>query len=660
MTEQRRFEQAPPAGPGDLSRLVAENPAALKALFDGIPARVVVVSGEERLLYANYEFYRFSGLTPEAVIGAHVGQIIGREGYEVYLPARERILGGEAMHWEGWVTLPNHGARYTRESLVPYGPPGDPPRAIIVMSLDITEQKLREQELAQKVRDLEAAESLKASIVDNALAALVSTDVHGRIVEFNPAAEKMFGHMRVAVLGKLVGEIIIPARYHAAHTAGMARLLSGGAAKILGKRMELEALRADGSEFPVEMVLWRTGVGETVHYTASLNDLSERREAAMQLQRERERLRQSEKLTAMGSLLAGVAHELNNPLAVVMGRADLLAEKAADYPALKDDVQRIREAAERCGRIVRTFLNMARSRPAVYGATSLNDLARGALDMLAYTFRTHGIECVLELGDELPLVEADGDQIGQVILNLLVNAQQALAQHAGTRRVTLSTGSDRDGVWLRVRDSGSGVPEALRERIFEPFFTTKAEGVGTGLGLAVSRSIVRDHGGDLLLEPDAQDGGASLQLWLPLRAKAAVAAAGVPATATAAPTTQARILVVDDEPEIADMMRSIIERAGHEVASAESGAVALELLDAARFDAIITDLRMPDMDGAALWRAVRERHPQLAARMLFVTGDTLSPDASTFLSAQRARVLDKPFAAKDLRERLDALLAQRD
>jgi len=657
--DQRRFEIAPPASPGDLSDLFAENPAALKALFDGIPARVVVLNGEERLIFANYEFYRFSGLDAQVVIGAHIGQIIGREGYEIYRPAKDRIFGGEAMYWEGWVTLPNHGARYTRESLVPYGPAGEKPRAIVVMSLDITEQKLREQDLAEKVRALEAAESLKSSIVDHALAALVSTDARGRIVEFNPAAEKMFGRARAAVIGREVAEIIIPERFRAAHHAGMDRILAGQPARIMNQRLELEALRADGAEFPVEMVLWKSVVGETVHYTASLIDLSERREAALKIQRERERLRQSEKLTAMGSLLAGVAHELNNPLAVVMGRADLLAEKCASHPDLQQDAERIREAAERCGRIVRTFLNMARSRPAVHGKTSLNALARAAVDMLAYTYRTHSIECVMAFDRALPEVEADADQVGQVVLNLLVNAQQALSQSTGKRQVTVSTGSAIDAVWLRVADNGPGVADDLRERIFDPFFTTKAEGIGTGLGLAVSRGITREHGGDLVLEPAAPGSGASFVLRLPLLATATEEAPVVAPEAAPAVPAQARVLVVDDEPEIADMMRSIIEAAGHDVATAESGLVALELLGTARFDAIVSDLRMPDMDGAALWRAVKEHHPHLADRMLFVTGDTLSPGASTFLAEQPGLVLDKPFAAKDLRERVETLLARR-
>ena len=507
------------------------------------------------------------------------------------------------------------------------------------------------------------AQALKSAIVDHALAAIISCDEEGRITEFNPAAEAMIGRRREEVLGHPVFEVTVPPRHRAAHEAAFRRMLAGGDPHMIGRRVEMTAARADGREIPVEVVLWRTAVGTESHFTASLTDLSERRAAAEQIERQREALRQSEKLSAMGSLLAGVAHELNNPLSIVMGRAGLLEEKCDGAPELQDDARRIREAAERCGRIVRTFLNMARGKPAQRRNVQLNDLARAAADMLAYTFRSHGIELQLELAPELPEVSADADQVGQVVLNLLVNAQQAVAglPLGEPRRVRLSSGvearrSNREPrVWLRVADTGPGVAPGLHEKIFEPFFTTKPEGIGTGLGLAVSRSLVREHGGQLGLEISAS--GAVFRMSLPISGQAQ-AATEPGSLASADGSTPARVLVVDDEPEIAEVMRDMLERAGFDVATAESGAVALELLDEARFDAIVSDLRMPDMDGAALWREVRQRQPALASRMLFVTGDTLSPGAEGFLAEAGCASLDKPFARADLVDRVATLLMQ--
>ncbi len=513
------------------------------------------------------------------------------------------------------------------------------------------------------------SEAFKSAIVDHALAALVATDARGRIVEFNPAAVAMFGIERAAALGRPVSEVIIPQRYRQAHEAGMRRIAEGGAARLLGKRVEMQALRADGREFPVEMLLWRADVSGEAHFTASLVDLSERRQAAMEIERQREALRQSEKLSAMGSLLAGVAHELNNPLAIVLGRASLLEEKCEQLPALgqaqqaelRSDAQRIREAAERCGRIVRTFHNMARSKPAQRAPVVFNDLVQAAVEMLGYTWRSHGITLELSLAEALPRVNADADQIGQVVLNLLVNAQQALSARGGERRVSVTTGveqprADREPrVWLRVADNGPGIAPEVAERIFEPFFTTKAEGLGTGLGLAVSRSLAREHGGNLALEAASPLGGACFRLSLPLSGEAGPESASAPLD-DGSHAARSRVLVVDDEAEVAELMRDMLESAGHEVAVAESGAVALELLDTARFDAIVSDLRMPDMDGAALRREVQRLHPGLAARMMFITGDTLSTDGRAFLDETGCPRLEKPFGKHDLVAAVSALL----
>jgi two-component system NtrC family sensor kinase len=499
------------------------------------------------------------------------------------------------------------------------------------------------------------SEARKSAILDHALEAMVSTDAFGRIVEFNPAAEAMFGRRLDEVRGADVADIVIPLRYRARHHAGLQRLRDGQAPAMLGRRLDMVALRRDGSEFAVEMVLWRSEIDGEAHYTASLVDVSERQQARLEIERQRESLRQSEKLSAMGSLLAGVAHELNNPLAIVMGRAGLLEDKLQDGP-LQGDAQRIREAAERCGRIVRTFLNMARARPPRRAPVALNDIVRAAADMLAYTLRSHGIALELLLDPALPPLMGDADQLGQVLLNLLVNAQHALAvgtSNAEPRRISVSTGVEarRPGgreprVWLRVQDNGPGVPPEVRDRLFDPFFTTKAEGLGTGLGLSVSRSLLREHGGDLILE--ASERGASFRLSLPI--------SGVPdpgtdeASATDATDEPAplRLLVVDDEPELAALMRETLEGAGYEVAIAESGAVALALLLEARFDAIVSDLRMPEVDGAELWRAVQALHPALAQRTLFVTGDILSPAAAEFLRGSGCPALEKPFQPQDL------------
>jgi PAS domain S-box-containing protein len=666
MTLRLPFDSLGPERVVHSAGTISLDPLVLQTLLDHIPMRATAVGRDHHYLYANRAFLESMGLDVAQVVGRHVREVLGDALYTAYLPVAERLFGGEALRWEGWMDYRGRGARYYEQHLLPFARAGEAVEAIITFGRDVTELKLREEELSRKLDELQTTQALKSAIVDHALAALVSTDAEGRIVEFNPAAEAMFGRQRVDLLGRLVGDVIIPERHRAAHDAGMARMASGGPPRMLGKRVEMSALRADGSEFPVEMVLWRTEVAGMAYYTASMVDLAERQNAAREIERQREALRQSEKLTAMGSLLAGVAHELNNPLAIVLGRAALLEEKAAGQTAIESDARRIREAAERCARIVRTFLNMARAKPGERGAVQLNDLARAAVDILGYNLRSHGITTTLALDAQLPTVMADGDQLGQVVLNLLVNAQQALAQVPQSRRqIAVATGVEqrREGapsrelrVWLRVADQGPGVADEHRERLFEPYFTTKAEGQGTGLGLAVSRSIARDHGGDLVIESSAQ--GASFRLSLPQSGQP-LATDSAPAPLIDAKPGHVRVLVVDDEPEIADLLRELLEGAGYDVMTAESGALALALLDEGAFDAVVSDLHMPDIDGAALWREIKARWPGLARRVLFISGDTLSPSVRQFLDDTRCGSLPKPFTKADLLPRIEALLTGR-
>ena len=646
----------------DLFASASLDATLLQAMLDAIPARVVAVDREHRIFFVNSEAISFTRLPREQIVGRLLGDVVGDAYESIYRPLHARIFErGETVRIEGWVEYPQLGARYVQEHFFPYAPGGGAVQAAFVFIRDLTELKRREAELAAKVAVLEATESIKGAIVDHAQAAVVVADGDDRLVEFNPAAELMFGRRRAEAIGLKVEDLLIPPRYRELYVQAIRMMRGVDARHMLGRRMQRVAVRADGSEFPIDVVVWVTTVNGSSYLTASVNDLTATRAAAEQIERQREQLRQSEKLSAMGGLLAGVAHELNNPLAIVMGRASLLEDKCEALPELRADAQRIREAAERCGRIVRTFLNMARSRPCARSPVALNEMVRAATDMLQYGYRTHGIALELSLAEALPDIHADGDQIGQVVMNLLVNAQQALAGAQGARRVRVQTGmepqrEDRGPrVWLRVSDNGPGVSEAARDQVFEPFFTTKSEGNGTGLGLAVSRSLAREHGGGLTLEPATALGGACFRLSLPVSGIAATDTMPAALPETSAPL-QARVLVVDDEVELADVMREMLEGAGHEVATAESGAVALELLATARFDAIVCDLRMPDMDGAGLWREVSTSQPQLACHMLFVTGDMLSPDAREFLRRARCAALDKPFLKADLLARVADLL----
>ncbi|WP_316014297.1 PAS-domain containing protein [Roseobacter sp. HKCCA0434] len=351
---------------------------------------------------------------------------------------------------------------------------------------------------------------------------------------------------------------------------------------------------------------------------------------------------QHEKLSALGELLAGVSHELNNPLSVVLGHAMMLADEVDD-PALSERIAKISAAAGRSARIVKMFLAMARQRPATIAPCDLNEIVTATLEMSGNAFASIGAELVLDLAPDLPPVPADADQIAQVVSNLATNAEHALRGRVGARLI-VSTRVAGDSVEIAMADNGPGVPSGLQTRIFEPFFTTKDVGLGTGVGLAFCHRIVTGHGGRLDLRRNGPD-GATFVLSLPVeRSEARTSEAAVAAGAAAS-----RVLIVDDERDVGEMIADVLTRAGHDVTLHHDAKAALEACARTPFDAILSDVRMPDMDGPAFLAALRQRAPDQVARLAFVTGDAMGQGIDAFLAHCGRPHAEKPLSPAELR-----------
>jgi signal transduction histidine kinase len=366
-----------------------------------------------------------------------------------------------------------------------------------------------------------------------------------------------------------------------------------------------------------------------------------------------ERLMQSEKVATMGSLLAGVAHELNNPLTVLSGQSQLLLTSAD--AGLARRAAQIHRAAERCVRIVRNFLSLARQRPPERTEVSLKQVAQGALELLAYELRTDAVELVVEVPDDLPVMWADGHQLHQVLVNMLANAHHAMRRQPGPKRITLRARRTGERVRLEIADTGCGIPPNVVARIFEPFFTTKAAGEGTGLGLSLCRGIIEEHGGTITVE-SAPGRGTTFGIELPVVAPPRVTA---PAAAAAAPPIRpGRVLVVDDEAGVAEVVAEAIGRDGHQTRIATHGAMALAMLAEGGYDAIVSDTKMPVMDGEGFFGELEARFPAMRRRIVFLTGDVLSREKRAVLEATGAPVLTKPCDLDDVRRTVNGVLAR--
>jgi signal transduction histidine kinase len=394
------------------------------------------------------------------------------------------------------------------------------------------------------------------------------------------------------------------------------------------------------------------------HAAIAINNLNLRQELEGRLDELRQmqaRLTQTEKIAAMGQLLAGVAHELNNPLAVVLGRAALLSGRLAGTP-LEPQATRIAEAAERCARIVRNFLALARQRPPERQAVRLPQIVQEALELLAYPLRAADIEVRVDADPSVPVLWADPHQLHQVVVNLVSNAHHVLRQAPSPRRLVIGVHSDaaRGLAILRVEDTGPGIPPEIQGRIFEPFFTTKPPGEGTGLGLPLCQSIVESHGGAIRLH--SQPGrGAVFTVELPVQAPAP-RETNAPQAAPAAAPGPKRILVVDDDPGVATTLAEMLASDGHRVDMAPNGRAALDRIRAGTYDLVVSDLRMPELDGPGLYRELERIHPELLPRILFLTGDTLDPGVAAFLERTGAASVSKPFTWEEVRRALRRVL----
>ena len=364
-----------------------------------------------------------------------------------------------------------------------------------------------------------------------------------------------------------------------------------------------------------------------------------------------EQLIQSEKMSAIGQLIAGVAHDLNNPLASVVGFSDFLAEAGEVPPRLAEPLQVIRQEAERAATIVKNLLSFARRQEGERRLQPIKPILESTLQLLANQLMASRIEATLRVEPDLPEVEVNGNQIKQVFVNLINNGAQAIAETGHGGRIWVTAKRWLDGVAVSVTDSGPGIPDEIAGRVFEPFFTTKPEGKGTGLGLSICQGILKEHGGRLTLEAKP---GAGATFIVELPGTTPPAAPPEHAAEPGAPARKLRVLVVDDEPHILHYMSATLESWGHTVEVASDGHYALERALAEPFDVIICDLRMPHLGGREMYHKLAHQDPHAAERVIFATGDTVRGDTLRFLESIGRPYLHKPFTLAELRRVLGA------
>jgi signal transduction histidine kinase len=416
----------------------------------------------------------------------------------------------------------------------------------------------------------------------------------------------------------------------------------------------LRLRRADHSSVWVEVTARadQPSADGNLRLEALVRDVSERKKLDDENRDIFHQLLQAEKMAALGQTISGVAHELNNPLATILSWAERLSERPTLEPSLRRGLETILSESERAARIVRNLLTFARKRQTTRAMVDVNQVVRATLALRAYEQRVSNITVIDALAAGLPQVFADGHQVQQVLLNLVINAEQAMLSTNGRGILVVRSWHEaaQEAIILEINDDGPGIPDEVQPKIFDPFFTTKEVGKGTGLGLTVAYAIVQEHGGRIRLESHPSR-GTSFYVELPVTGAQPPQGVRARANQPSIDSVEAvggSILVVEDEAALAAAVTDALEDAGYAVQRAGDGEEALDRVKAGRFDLVICDLKMPRLDGPAFHRALAAASPELSRHVIFVTGDMAEAETEKFLEESGCRWLAKPFRLADL------------
>ncbi|HTI05724.1 MAG TPA: PAS domain S-box protein [Gemmatimonadales bacterium] len=616
----------PGGGPLDLLQAAADVIAAL-------PDAVVVTGLDRRVLAANEAGAQLLGWQASEVVGQAIAENVSPTERAHVASREDRVLAGEPQRYE--TRIVNHHTREERDVAVSSGPfrvNGELVGTVATLR-DITEPKRAADTLAR-------SEARYRHLVESASDAIVTLDANGRFTTVNHAAENISGYKRE----ELVGQWFAP------------MLPDDDLPKALGHFQQ--ALAGETGLFETQFYR-KDGEARTISVTYSTPQKDEEvlcliRDVTDQKMLQ-EQLIQSEKMSAIGQLVSGVAHELNNPLAGISAFAQLLLAEKRFPPDQRTAAETIYSEARRASRIVQNLLTFARQHKAEKVPTQLNQVLDDTLELRGYELRVRGIDVRREYDESIPETMADAHQLQQVFLNLITNAEQAMEQREGQHhhRLTVRTRLSAEAIRIEVEDTGPGIPPNLIDRIFNPFFTTKPTGSGTGLGLSISLGIVREHEGRIWAENSPQQ-GARFVVELPITMPRTSGEHAAVAPMHAVGSDTLRVLVVDDEASVRVSLQRYLQGRGHEVETTASGEDALTRLKASKYDAVIVDMRMPDLSGEQLYERLRSNDPTHAERVIFTTGDLVNEQMRRFLDGTGRPCVPKPFEFSSFDQALPA------
>ncbi len=474
-------------------------------------------------------------------------------------------------------------------------------------------------------------------------------DTTGKVIRANLALARRLRTIPQKVIGRYCSEI-----YNSSSSSSIPcrHMRSLESKPLIVEELSLPGM---GGEFQISVSPWYDRDNRLAGSIHVAKDISNERLLQQQLI-------QSEKLSAIGELISGIAHELNNPLTGVMGYSELLQMREDLDDRAKESLLKINNLALRCQKIVQNLLSFARKQKPERTLCDINEILEKTVDLRSYELQVNNIQINRELDRNLPRTIADAHQLQQVFLNILTNGEQAMLEAHGKGRLTIrtSTNTKKTKILVEIADDGPGIPERHLTRIFDPFFTTKEVGKGTGLGLSISYGMIKEHGGNIYARSRLRKGTTfvmELPIIASLKSESNAASKQKPQDREFDKLIRGkRVLVVDDEQYILDFFVEVFQSLSMPVETASNGQTAIEKMQISEFDLIVTDFKMPQMSGRELFSWVKENRPHLANCMIFVTGDTASIETHSFFEDHRNPYLAKPFKIEEVKQAIRRVL----
>jgi PAS domain S-box-containing protein len=582
--------------------------------------------------------------------------------YEV----KEKLSQAKAIRWEGSFDFDRarklnfykgskSGVVYIDVLITPLGQKENGALSgYLIHVQDITERKRAEEALRE-------SEKRYRLLAENVTDVIYVTDMNLQPTYMSPSITRLLGYSVEEAMSRSIEESLT------SDSLQVARKAFGKALKTrdIGREdsypegtLELEMKCKDGSTVWTEITVsfLRDPEGRPVGLLGVIRDITERKKMEAERIALEQRAQIASRLASVGEMASGIAHEINNPLTSVIGFAQLLMKK--DIPEnIKEDIRIINEGAQRVASIVKRLLTFAHQHKPERTYVNINDIIATTLELRGYEIETSNIKVITQLDPDLPGTMADGGQLQQVFLNIVINAETEMKLAHSKGNLFIKTETIDSTLRISFKDDGPGIAKENLERIFEPFFTTREVGKGTGLGLSICHGIITEHGGRIYAESELGK-GATFIVELPIVAKPEHQKLANPISDGSERIDGASILVVDDEPTILQFMTRVLTEEGHQVETVDNANDALDRLKSKRYSLILLDIKLPEVSGIELYQRIQQMAKSLVRRVVFITGDVIGEDTKNFLTTTKALHITKPFDTEQLKKDINGILTQ--